>query len=96
MEYVKGRGATANRASERFGLPERESDDEWREQAETLDGPPAAVRTAVTELHPKTILSFNASPDIFFDRSINAYNGCEHGPDLLWLTTMLCPLMANH
>ncbi len=33
----------------------------------------------MTEEHPKTILSFNKSPDIPFDRSINAYRGCEHG-----------------
>jgi DNA repair photolyase len=33
----------------------------------------------VTEEHPKTILSFNRSPDIPFDRSINPYRGCEHG-----------------
>jgi DNA repair photolyase len=33
----------------------------------------------VTEEHPKTILTFNQSPDVGFDRSINAYRGCEHG-----------------
>jgi DNA repair photolyase len=38
-----------------------------------------AVSTMVTELQPKTILSFNQSPDIPFDRSVNAYQGCEHG-----------------
>ncbi|AKH41738.1 DNA repair photolyase [Altererythrobacter atlanticus] len=38
-----------------------------------------AASTAVTELHPKTILSFNQSPDILFDRSINPFVGCEHG-----------------
>src|SRR5690606_6435509 len=31
------------------------------------------------EEHPKTILTFNQSPDIGFDRSVNAYRGCEHG-----------------
>ena len=46
---------------------------------EALDGPPVKLRTSVTEEHPKSILSFNASPDIVFDRSINAYRGCEHG-----------------
>ena len=38
-----------------------------------------AVSTVVTEVYPKTILSFNQSPDLPFDRSINAYRGCEHG-----------------
>lgn len=46
---------------------------------EALDGPPVKLRTTVTEEHPKTILSFNESPDIAFDRSINPYRGCEHG-----------------
>ena len=46
---------------------------------EALDGPPVKLRTTVTEEHPRTILSFNQSPDIFFDRSVNAYRGCEHG-----------------
>jgi DNA repair photolyase len=46
---------------------------------EKLDGPPIKLRTTVTEEHPKTILTFNQSPDIGFDRSINAYRGCEHG-----------------
>jgi DNA repair photolyase len=44
-----------------------------------LDGDPPKLRTTVTEEHPKTILTFNQSPDIGFDRSINAYRGCEHG-----------------
>jgi DNA repair photolyase len=37
------------------------------------------LRTSVTEEHPRMILNFNQSPDIPFDRSINAYRGCEHG-----------------
>ncbi|MEM9312844.1 MAG: PA0069 family radical SAM protein, partial [Pseudomonadota bacterium] len=36
-------------------------------------------RTTVTDEHPKSIISFNQSPDIPFDRSLNAYRGCEHG-----------------
>ena len=33
----------------------------------------------MTEERAKAILSFKSSPDIPFDRSINAYRGCEHG-----------------
>lgn len=44
-----------------------------------VDGEPSKLRTTVTTLKPKTILSFNASPDIPFDRSVNSYQGCEHG-----------------
>ncbi|MEM7696580.1 MAG: PA0069 family radical SAM protein [Pseudomonadota bacterium] len=36
-------------------------------------------RTTVTEEKAKRIITRNTSPDIGFDRSINAYRGCEHG-----------------
>ena len=75
----KGRGAQSSAVPQRFGLPGRSIDGDWRDYMELLDGPPVKLRTTVTEEHPKTILSFNASPDIPFDRSINAYRGCEHG-----------------
>jgi len=75
----KGRGASSSSTSTRFGLAAREADADWRDAMETIDGPPVKLRTTVTEEHPKTILTFNQSPDIAFDRSINAYRGCEHG-----------------
>ncbi len=28
---------------------------------------------------PKTLITYNTSPDISFDRTINPYKGCEHG-----------------
>lgn len=76
---VHGRGAQSSAVSTRFGLAERHADGDWRDYVRLLDGPPPKLRTGVTEEHPKTILSFNTSPDIAFDRSINAYRGCEHG-----------------
>lgn len=76
---VKGRGAQSALVPQRFGLHERETDGDWRDYMHRLDGPPVAIRTTVTEEHPKTIVSFNQSPDIAFDRSVNAYRGCEHG-----------------
>ena len=76
---VKGRGAQSAAVPTRFGLATREVDGDWRDAMEALDGPPIKLRTSVTEEHPKSILSFNQSPDIAFDRSINAYRGCEHG-----------------
>ena len=74
-----GRGAQSAQTPTRFGLATREADGDWRDYMELLDGPPVRLRTHVTEERPKTILSFNQSPDIPFDRSINAYRGCEHG-----------------
>lgn len=76
---VPGRGAQSGSVPDRFGLAQREQDGDWRDYMEILDGPPVKLRTTVTEEHPKTILTFNQSPDIGFDRSINAYRGCEHG-----------------
>ncbi|MEE4200444.1 PA0069 family radical SAM protein [Erythrobacter sp.] len=75
----RGRGAASGHVSTRFGLATRETDGDWRDHVEALDGPPVKLRTTVTEERPKTILSFNQSPDIAFDRSINPYRGCEHG-----------------
>lgn len=79
MNAIKGRGSVTNRESTRFNLAQREADLDWLDERDLQDGPAPRLRTTVTELHPKTILSFNKSPDIPFDRSINAYNGCEHG-----------------
>jgi DNA repair photolyase len=80
---IRGRGAQSGAASRRFNLPEREADGDWRDYMEALGriegGPPVKLRTHVVEERPKSILTFNQSPDIFFDRSVNAYRGCEHG-----------------
>jgi DNA repair photolyase len=75
----KGRGATNGHLSSRFGLAAREADGDWLDAPEAVDGEPPSLRTTVTEEHPRTILSFNQSPDVPFDRSVNAYRGCEHG-----------------
>lgn len=79
MSMTKGRGATENRTSARFGLPERETDGDWLDMVEALDGAPPPLRTSVTIERPRTIIARNASPDIGFDQSINPYRGCEHG-----------------
>ena len=76
---VHGRGAQSGAVSQRFGLAAREADGDWLDAREGVDGPGPKLRTTVTEEHAKTIVSFNRSPDIPFDRSINAYRGCEHG-----------------
>jgi DNA repair photolyase len=76
---VHGRGAQSDAAPGRFGLAQRQADGDWLDAREEVDGAPGKLRTTVTEEHPKTILSFNKSPDVAFDRSINAYRGCEHG-----------------
>lgn len=75
----KGRGAVTNNESHRFNLLNREADGDWLDDRGSLGNTPIKLRTQVTIETPKSILSFNKSPDIPFDRSINAYRGCEHG-----------------
>lgn len=79
MPKIAGRGATENQTSRRFNLPEREVDGDWMDDQRIVDGDPPRLKTTVTVLKPKTIISYNKSPDIGFDRSINPFAGCEHG-----------------
>jgi DNA repair photolyase len=74
-----GRGAPENRTPDRFNLPQRVADGDWLDARDEVDGALPPLRTTVTVEHPKTIISRNQSPDVGFDRSINAYRGCEHG-----------------
>jgi DNA repair photolyase len=73
------RGATLNAESRRFNLPQTEVDGDWLDARNDVDGAMSPLRTTVTVEHPRTILTRNTSPDVPFDRSINAYRGCEHG-----------------
>ena len=75
----RGRGAQSSTPPQRFGLASREAEGDWRDVEDVVDGPAPKLRTTVTEEHPRSILTFNRSPDIPFDRSVNAYRGCEHG-----------------
>ena len=69
----KGRGASSNQSG-RFEKERREAFDDGWDRDEL---PP--LKTEVTFERAKTIITRNQSPDISFDRSINAYRGCEHG-----------------
>ena len=70
-----GRGAGVNPAARFEATRTEDVDDGWGRDP-TAPTPP---RTQVTEERAKTIITRNASPDIGFDRSVNAYRGCEHG-----------------
>ncbi len=76
---LPGRGAPTNRVSGRFDVQAREADGDWLDDQGAVDGGPPPLRTTVTVEQPKTIITRNQSPDVPFDRSINAYRGCEHG-----------------
>jgi DNA repair photolyase len=72
----RGRSAVTN-PDNRFAPWQREAaDDGWLTDAGEDLAP------MVTELiidTARTIISYNTSPDISFDRSVNPYRGCEHG-----------------
>ena len=74
-----GRGAPENRTPTRFSLPVREADGDWLDARGEVDDGPPPLRTTVTVEKPRTIIAWNRSLDIGFDRSINSYRGCEHG-----------------
>lgn len=73
--HHRGRGAISNQTG-RFERETRKAlDDGWG----TIEAPTDRLRTTLTKETPRTIITFNKSPDIHFDRSINPYRGCEHG-----------------
>ncbi len=78
-QVFKGRGAPSSQLSQRFGNEAREDDGDWLDARASVDGKAPPPRTSVSEEFPKSILNFNTSPDLPFDRSINGYRGCEHG-----------------
>lgn len=72
--HERGRGARSNATSRHERLKHRLVDDGWESLADL-----PALRTTVTPEAARTIITRNNSPDISFDRSINPYQGCEHG-----------------
>ena len=70
----RGRGAQTNVAS-RFDKESREDVDDGWGQVEELK----PFETIEHIERAKSIITRNESPDLGFDRSINAYRGCEHG-----------------
>ena len=73
----RGRGAISAEMSPRFDdLHRINLDDGWiRDDDDDTD----RIATSVTIDHAKRAITYNQSPDLPFDRSINPYRGCEHG-----------------
>ena len=69
----KGRGAITRDAG-RFATRAVEFDDEEASRRDAM-----APETVLTAMQAGKIISHNQSPDVPFDRSINPYQGCEHG-----------------
>jgi len=71
---LPGRG-TLHDPANRFDTQHIEAfDDGWDRLEE-----PAPPQTVLIRDATRSILSWNESPDLGFDRSVNPYRGCEHG-----------------
>ncbi len=74
----RGRGAVTNPASRFDSETAQPFDDGWSTlTADLADLPPLA--TTLTPDASRSVISWNQSPDIGFDRAVNPYRGCEHG-----------------
>ncbi len=71
---VKGRGVSSNHTG-RFEPHSYEAIDDGWGLVEDLP----VLRTDVSIERPRKMITYNQSPDLPFDRSINPYRGCEHG-----------------
>jgi len=72
---LKGRGVPTNQSGRHEPLKRVAIDDGW--DLDERDLPP--LRTTITYETARKVITYNKSPDIPFDRSINPYRGCEHG-----------------
>ncbi len=70
----RGRGALGNPDNRFHRHARADFDDGWT-RAEAP--PPLATELQVDK--SRTVIAYNQSPDVPFDRSINPYRGCEHG-----------------
>ncbi|KIN64936.1 Radical SAM domain protein [Sulfitobacter noctilucicola] len=71
---IKGRAAGSNHAGRYERYARVAEDDGWAREEEL----PVLRTTTQVEL-PRSMITYNKSPDLPFDRSINPYRGCEHG-----------------
>ncbi|HBB55341.1 MAG TPA: radical SAM protein [Hyphomonadaceae bacterium] len=74
FQAQKGRGAVSNAAG-RFEARQRLRGIALGEDV----APPPAPETRIQPEIAQTAITYNASPDLGFDRTINPYRGCEHG-----------------
>ncbi len=66
---------TGDNPPNRYHATHREAiDDGWR-----VDEPSVPPATRLEIEHCRRVITYNQSPDVPFDRSINPYRGCEHG-----------------
>jgi DNA repair photolyase len=71
-ESIPTRGASSN-PTNRFEKIHLEPDEDWNPEENPLP------RTQFLRDRTSTIITYNDSPDVGFEASINPYRGCEHG-----------------
>ncbi len=71
----KGRASISNAAGRFEKQSGQAEDDGWG----SLDDDLPPLPTEIVADASKSLITYNDSPDIPFDRSINPYRGCEHG-----------------
>ncbi|MEX1251475.1 MAG: PA0069 family radical SAM protein [Hyphomonas sp.] len=71
----RGRGAVSNQT----GRFEKQTHDAFDDGWGTIEDDIAPLETILMDDTANTIITFNSSPDISFDRTVNPYRGCEHG-----------------
>lgn len=82
----KGRGAISNRVGRYETFERVAASDGWERDDDPVteselpeDFAPPPLRTTLGVDSARRIITYNQSPDVPFDRSINPYRGCEHG-----------------
>lgn len=73
-QRLRARGADSNQAGRYESTAREAAYDGW-----DIPEDERLVATEVRDERPRSALSYNRSPDLPFDRSINPYRGCEHG-----------------
>ena len=71
---IRARGARSNAAGRYEATETRYDSDGWAQEVGRQ-----ALTTHVTDEMARRIITYNRSPDLPFDRSINPYRGCEYG-----------------
>ena len=74
LQKRPARGAESNEAGRYERFERRYEADGWNPDE---DLPPLRTETSLEQ--PRKAITYNRSPDLPFDRSINPYRGCEHG-----------------
>lgn len=73
----RGRGALSSPDNRFSSLSSTREDDGWGLLDALAEEPGPRTRLEIDTA--RSVISFNQSPDVPFDRSVNPYRGCEHG-----------------